>query len=216
MSLNLSSRDWALKKLAKHTDVVSLAPLGNLFIGIERKQYEPFATAIVSERRVEAKLIEAVSSLDVELQFITNIPQESVWTGAAISAARERHLGWGGFGDLMSAITDEDVRGFQKKEYSFIERGIHQHNKVEHYKRIFDRVYDIYRWSLPNIKVALVYEYDLTAEHVRRAREKYGEFSIIVKTNPNGDVTQTAYNVGKELEIEILRWGEFLGRLNRA
>ena len=63
--------------------------------------------------------------------------------------------------------------------------------------------------------MALVYEYELTAEHVRATREKYGEFSVIVKTNPNGNITSRAQEVGKELDVGLLTWGEFLARLNR-
>ena len=216
MSRKSGSRDWALTQLAKHTEVVSVAPLDEVFIGIERKRYEPVVTAIMNERRVAGDSIEAVSSLAVELQFVTNMPRDSVWTGAAISAARERDLGWGGLGDLMRAINDASVRGFQKSEYSFVERGLRQHGRVEHYERLFDRLFRIARCGLPDITAALVYEYELTAEHVRATRERYGACSIIVKTNPNGGVTSLASEVGKGLGIEILRWGEFLGRLNRA
>ena len=66
------------------------------------------------------------------------------------------------------------------------------------------------------MKVTLLYEYELTAEHVRTAREEYGDFAVIVKTNPNGGVTENAREVGKGLGIEILKWGQFLGRLNQA
>ena len=93
MSRKSGRRDWALTQLAKHTEVVSVAPLDEVFIGIERKRYEPVVTAIMNERRVAGDSIEAVSSLAVELQFVTNMPRDSVWTGAAISAARKRDLG---------------------------------------------------------------------------------------------------------------------------
>ena len=212
----MSTRDWAIQQLAEHTEIRSAVPHGDLFVTIERKRYDPFSTAILNERRVNGDAVESVFSLSTEVQFITNMPRKGTWTGSAILVAQEYNLGWGGFGDLMSAVNYEDVRGFQKKEFSFIERGLHQHDRVSHYERIFDRVFEISRWDLPNMRVSLLYEYEVTAEHVRAAREEYGDFAVIVKTNPNGGVTRTAREVGKGLGIEILEWGQFLGRLNRA
>ena len=212
----MSIRDWAVQQLAKHTEIYSAVPHGDFFVAIERKKYEPFSCAILNERRVEEQTVEWMLSLGIETQFITNMPKKGVWTGPAISVVREYDLGWGGFGDLMSAINHEDVRGFQKKEFSFVERGLSQHDRVSHYERIFDRVFDVFRWDLRKIRVTLPYEYDVTAEHVRQAREVYGDFDVVVKTNPNGGVTENARGVGGELGVEILKWGQFLGRLNRA
>ena len=215
MAFTLSSRDWAIEKLNTHDNVLVLRPLGEIFISIERKKYAPFSTAIISEQVVHPRAIQQIISLGVESHFIANIPKSGIWTGDAIFATNVQNLGWGGFGELMSAINNEEVTTFQKKEYSFVERGIRQHNRVCNYERIFDRVYCISRRNLPSISVAFIYEYEFTAEHVRTARDRYGEFSVIVKTNPNGTITQLANDVAKGLGIEIFAWGEFLSRLNR-
>ena len=211
----LTTRDWTAKQLVGHDKVVSVEPEGELCIYIQRKEYEPVTSAILNENRVDRRTIESVFDHNGRVQFVANIPRDSVWMGDAIALVRANNLGWGGFGDLMSAINLESVEGFQKQEYSFVERGIRQHDRVEHYERIFDRVFLCFRKRLPEIKVALVYEYELTAEHVRAAREKYGEFSVIVKTNPNGNITGAAQQVGTGLGVDILTWCEFLGRLNR-
>lgn len=211
----LTTRAWTAKQLVGHDEIVAVEPDGELCIYIQRKKYEPVISAILNENRVDRRAIEAVFAHNGKVQFVANVPRDSVWMGDAIAHVRAKNLGWGGFGDLMSAINLESVEGFQKEEYSFVERGIRQHDRVAHYERIFDRVFLCFRKGLPEIKVALVCEYELTAEHVRAAREKYGEFSVIVKTNPNGNITGTAQQVGKGLGVDILTWGEFLGRLNR-
>ena len=216
MSAWLSSRDWALHKLSDHIEVISVAPVGELFIGIERKEYDQFVTAILSEKLVLVPSIETAFSLNVEPFFVANLPRESVWTGAAISAAQERWVGWGGFGDLLRAIGQEDVRSYQNKEYMYIERCINQHDKVSSFDRVFDRLYDIHRTSLPSILVAFVYEYELTAEHVRGVRDKFGKCSAIANTNPYGNITGEAHKVGKQLGSEVLKMRELLGRPNRA
>ena len=200
----------------QHTEVVSVAPLDEVFIGIERKRYEPVVTAIMNERRVAGDSIEAVSSLAVELQFVTNMPRDSVWTGAAISAARERDLGWGGLGDLMRAINDASVRGFQKSEYSFVERGLRQHGRVEHYERLFDRLFRIARCGLPDITAALVYEYEVNGRacacYSRTVRSVFHNCEDKPKWwrhKPRQRSRQRARDRNSQM-------GQFLGRLNRA
>lgn len=212
----LSTRDWTVNQLWKHNEVITVEPIGEIVIKIQRKKYAPIFSAILSEHRVNRGSIESVFDHGGKVQFVANVPQDSIWTGDAIAAAHEYNLGWGGFGDLMSAINLESVERFQKKEYEFVERGICQHDRVKDYERPFDRVFLLFRKGLPEIKVAIVHEYELTAEHVRATRDKYGEFSVIVKTNPNGNITSMAQEVGEGLGVEILKWGEFLGRLNRA
>ena len=209
-------RDWTLKQLSEHDEVVVVEPRGDTFIEIQRKKYEPISAAILNEGRVDRGIVESVFDQGVDVQFVANVPKVSVWTGDAIVVAREHNSGWGGLGDLMSAINLESVEGFQRNEYSFVERGIHQHNKVESFERLFDRVFLLFRKGLPEIKVALANEYELTAEHVRTAREVYGEFSLLVQTNPNGNVSSKAQEVAKGLGVDVLNWSDFYGRLNRA
>ena len=211
----LPTREWIIKQLKKHDEIVSVEPKGEFSITIHRKKYPPFSSAILKKVRVEEIDIEFVIENDEDVHFVANIPKNSVWTGDAIEVARTHDLGWGGFGDLMSATNEKSVKGFEKKEYKFVERGLLQHDRITRYDRIFDRVFLLFRRDFSAIKIAIVYEYDLTAEHVRDTREKYGDFSLIVKTNPNGNITSNAYEVGSHLGVEILEWGEFYGRLNR-
>jgi hypothetical protein len=87
--------------------------------------------------------------------------------------------------------------------------------KVTHLTRIYDRVFRISRRKLGDVTVALVNEYELTAEHVRSTREIYGAFDAILKTNPNGRTTDAARAAADDLGIGIFKWGEFLSRLHK-
>jgi hypothetical protein len=118
-------------------------------------------------------------------------------------------------GDLMSALGQNSVEGFQRKEYSFVMQGLRQHSKVESVDRIFDRLIRINRYGLPFLTTVLLNEYELTADLIRNARDTYGEFSAILRTNPNGGATKSAHSTANELEAEIFQWGKFLGRLNK-
>jgi hypothetical protein len=58
-------------------------------------------------------------------------------------------------------------------------------------------------------------EYELTADHVRTAKSQYGIFDTVLLNDPNGKPTSSALQVAENMGIEILKWREFLGRLNR-
>jgi hypothetical protein len=97
----------------------------------------------------------------------------------------------------------------------FVERGLCQHDRVLSFDRIFDRLYQIRRKGLPEITVAMLNEYELTADHLRTARDRYGQFSVAVITNPNGQATSSAEEAAETLGVEILKWRPFFGRLNK-
>ena len=115
----------------------------------------------------------------------------SYWTGGALNLAHDYNIATGAYGDLLRVIDVEDVRTFQPKETEFVERGLRQHDRISSFERVHDRLYCISRNSLPDVTVAMLNEYELTADHLRTARDRYGKFSIAVITNPNGRATST-------------------------
>lgn len=209
------ARDWVVEKLGTHTEVASVKAIGDQVIEISRKKYPSVSAAVLSADRVTDEDIKQVLSTSNSLHFVMNLPARGVWTGAAIDVVRMRGLGWGGYGDLMSALGHDTVLGFQKKEFDFVERGLKQHDRVNSLYRRYDRVFEVGREKLPNITIALVNEYELTAEHVRLARDTYGNFDLLLKTNPNGKTTDTARRVAEDLNIPIVMWRELLSRLRR-
>jgi hypothetical protein len=50
---------------------------------------------------------------------------------------------------------------------------------------------------------------------LRTARDRYGQFSVAVITDPNGGATSAAAEAAQTMGVEILKWGAFFGRLNR-
>jgi hypothetical protein len=113
-------------------------------------------------------------------------------------------------------IDVEDVRAFQPRETEFVERGLRQHDRISSFDRVYDRLYRISRNGLPDLTVAMLDEYELTADHLRTARDRYGQFSVAVITNPNGRATGSAEEAAQTMGVEILKWGPFFGRLNKT
>jgi hypothetical protein len=149
------------------------------------------------------------------IEFIANIPKESFWTGKAIAFASSHSVAFGGMGDLVLAIALPDVSVYVKKEFDFVERVLRQHTKVHGLKRVHDRKYVVERHKLSDVSVVLLNEYELTADQVRTARDRYGIFTTILVTNPNARVTSLARQAAESIGANIYNMSEFLGRLNK-
>ena len=219
--MHQSGRDWVATKLGSFSTVTKIEVIGEDFMMIHRdasvcgEKPPPFVAGIISAKKVTTAEIDAISGKGQQFDFVVNIPKDGIWEGAAIAKAEGLAIGWGGIGELMSAIGQPIVRGFEKKEYGFALQSLHQHTNVSSITRLYDRLLFIERHRHAPLTVVLLYEYELTAERVRQARALYGTFSMIARTNPNGGPTKNAREVAASLGAEILQWGEFLGLLNK-
>jgi hypothetical protein len=213
--VELSTRDWVVSKLKNHDEVSEIVVVGNQVIRVIRQQYYPFDSVLLDCETVEPDSFADLIDGSPRKEFVMSLRKHAVWTGAAIGAAGCRGVGWGGLGDLMSAINDEDIGRFQRREFVFVERGLRQHTKVAGWERINNRVYLVHRMELPSIRLVLINEYDLTTDVVRFYRDVYGEFDEVLSTNPNARMTTGAMEAAKHLKVVVFSWGKFMRRLHR-
>ena len=206
---------WVAHKLREVPYVERVTVLGPQTLRITRDEYDPFVAGIISTPRVTVDVLEPIIGDDRSIEMVANIPKNAVWTGEAIEFGLSCGFSFGGIGDLMRAVQCENVRAYVRPEFGFVERGLMQHNRVQSLKREFDRVYLVRRRSMPPVRFVMLNEYELTADHVRTARSRYGTFDVILLNNPNGRPTEQAGEVGDAMGVSILMWGQFLGRLNR-
>ena len=195
------------------SEVQNVEILGAHTIRVTRKQYSPFIAGIVSTDKVMLKTIAPILVDSLEVEFLANIPKDSFWSGEAISALPG--IAFGGLGDLMAAVSIEDVRQYVNSEYRFIEQGLRQHSRVERFVREADRLYLVFRNGLPEIRIIALNEYELTAEHLRTARDRYGNFDAVLVSNPNGEPTVAAKTVADGWNVGIFKWGALFSRLNK-
>lgn len=205
---------WVAGNLREFQDVVDVNLTSDQTLCIKRRKYAPFVAGIVSAIRVEADTVRAVVS-QPDVEIVANVPKESFWTGDAIRVASAHRIATGSYGDLLRAIGLEDVRSFVPKDIAFIERGLRQHDRIAGFERMHDRIYRVWRDRMPELVVAMLTEYELTGDHLRTARDRYGAFDLAVITDPNGRATETATEVAARLGAEVLNWAGFYGRLNR-
>ena len=205
---------WVAETIAKITLVQEAVVVGPHSIRIMRDKLAPFVAGVISVPVVTPAIVQLVLDADPSIEILVNVPRESIWTGSAINAAAAMGVAFGGMGDLMSAVSDEDVRRYTRSEYDFVERGLRQHDRVSRLEREADRVYLVHRHGLPPLRFVMLKEYELTGDHVRTARDRYGTFDAVLLNNPNGKPTTGAKEVAKGMGVGIFKWGQFLGRLN--
>lgn len=207
--------EWVASNLRKAQRVGKVEVLSDQVLRVSRSKYTPFVAGIVSTKCVDADSVRALVQSKLEVEIIANVPRESYWTGGALRLAHNNNIATGGYGDLLRVINLQDVRAFQPKETEFVERGLRQHHRIATFERVHDRLYRISRDGLPDVTVVMLNEYELTADHLRAARDRYGQFSIAVITDPNGRATSSAEEAARSMDVEILNWGPFFGRLNK-
>lgn len=210
------TRNWIAERLAELPEAKEVKAVGGDALEIVRRKYPSFKVLLLAEEIVASENFGGRIIKGTDFSFAMNLPKDAIWTGAAIRAAEEADVAWGGLGDLMSAMNSKEVRLHRNKEFDFVERGLRQHSRVERLHRKSDRIFDIHRRDLAKIRVMLINEYELTAEHVRHAREKCGDFGVILKTNPNGRTTELARQTAATIGAEIFGWRELMGRLHKG
>ncbi|MDQ8732406.1 hypothetical protein [Bradyrhizobium sp. LHD-71] len=212
----VETTQWVAEALRKTDEVSNVDVLDDQVLRVERTKYAPFVAGIVSKTRVHADDIRPLVESTHGVEIIANVPKEAVWTGDAIRLAQNNSVATGVFGDLYRVLGESNVRGFQQREIAFIERGLRQHDRVTSFERDYDKVYRLSRkGGLPDLTAAMLNEYELTTDHIRTARDRYGKFDVAVNTNPNGTITRSALDAANAMGIEILKWGPFFGRINK-
>jgi len=207
--------EWVAGNLRNAEHVLKVEVLSDQVLRVSRSEYAPYVAGIVSAKCVKADAIRPLVESELGVEIIANVPKESYWTGEALRLAHNNNIATGSYGDLLRVIDVPIVRAFRAKETEFIERGLRQHNRISGFERVHDRLYLIRRNGLPDLTVAMLNEYELTADHLRTARDRYGQFSVAVITNPNGGPTRSAEEAAQTIGVEILSWGSFFSRLNK-
>lgn len=210
--MRASPAGWVSKVLPHQTDVVKanvvkateLAP--NL-VDVERAEQRSFLLGVTSVRRVTYEVVEPFLKGDLQPSFVVNIPRETVWTCGAIEALQANAIAFGGMGDLHHAVWEDDPRNYVFKEYAYVERRLRQHRRVTSIDRLYDRVWRVHRRSGSALAVAISNEYDLTADEVRTAHDRYAPFDILFHTNGLGRITNETHAAAQELGIELITSG---------
>jgi len=208
------SSDWCKDKLEDHEKVDSIELTDSNYLSVIHSEVGKLRIATMSLRRIDD---EDLSSLlnDVDIDFVLNVSKEPYITQAALQKAEQEGFAIGGLGDAMRALRNGNMESYVNPEIHFILRGLRQHTRVSSVSRLDNRRFKVVRHGLPNVTILTLDEYDLTAEAVRNAIDSFPVFDAIVKSNPNGRISSKSISAASASGIQIFKWGELLGALNR-
>lgn len=218
MSGDESVAAWIADKLKGDTQFQAVDPLGLGFLNVVGKDGHQFLAAAIGVKSVvEVRHVIPVFTVEgTRPEFIVNVPSKAIWTSSAIDYVHNAPAAFGTLGDLRRASRENVVSSYRNKEFNFFERIFRQHSAVVGVTRLYDRLYSLQRrGGLPDISVVLLEAYDVSAEHVRNARELYGSFDLGLKTTNYGSITSAATEAARSMGAEVFNLRDFMGRLGR-
>ncbi|MFT3814970.1 MAG: hypothetical protein QM740_16595 [Acidovorax sp.] len=206
--------DWVADKLAEKEklEIVHRMPDGILIVK-GQDDYE-FAIAVLGARNV-IRLADVASLFEgaTKPQFVVNVPSATFWSGAAIDFIHHAPAAFGTLGDVSRAASTGDVPSYRDKNMGFFISAMRQHSNVSSVSYVFDRAFKAERKTGPSLIVAVVDAYNLSAEDVRNARDRFGDFDIVVKSSSHGSITHQAEEAAQSMNVEALTFGELMRRL---
>jgi len=185
-----------------------------LLIEDDKKCVHPVAV-IGAKPMVQVADVAPALAHAIKPEFVINIPSKSIWTGSAIDLVHAVPAGFGSLGDLGKAVRLGDLAGYRNKEFGFFERAIGQHSNVQQFTRLYDLVFIAHRKRGPDLTIALIEAYNLSAEDVRHARTQYGAFDIALKMSSYGSVTSAAQEAARSMGAEAMMFRDIMGHLGR-
>lgn len=195
-------------------DVVLDAEADGSHVRIVRKRQRTVRFGVVRTQDVTAAKIDHLFDGDVD--FIVNIPAAGIFQGDAIELCQEEEAGWGGLADSMRAVRYDEPYTYTYPAHSFVLTALRRHSHVRSVSFIDSRRLMVTRAGrLPPLVLYIEDTYQAEVTSVHFAIDRCSPFDIFVAIDPNAGPTRQAVAAARNAGVEILRWGETLGRLRR-
>lgn len=209
-----SAAAFIAQALENHDEVEEVYAVNDNRVKVKSKKCrEEFDVAVASVNILDEPIFKSLIQGDTKPAFVVNIPKNGRFTGTALSLAQAESVAIGGVGDLYRAVNREQPNEYVCPNTEFRDRGLRQHSHVSGFTKQFDRCYVVHRHGLPDLRVVFIHEYELTADHVRTAVDRYGAIEVLVNTDPNARASKIADDTASQLGFPILQWGPFFQRL---
>jgi hypothetical protein len=208
------SGKWVQDKIKNHNKISSIELISSNSLFVINNNGNRYRIATMSRKQIYSKDLEDILGRQ-NVDFVLNVFKEPLISGDALKFAEDKNFAIGGLGDLVRALNDYDISTYINPEVAFILRGLRQHTKVTNVARLDNRRYQIERIELSTIIILALNDYDLTAESVRGAIDKFSNFDAILTSNPNCRRSSNSIMAAKSAGVKILSWGELMGDLHR-
>lgn len=212
----MSLLDWYIEKISKSEYVknVELMDKTNNLIKVTHNDNNTYIVHILDSDIIDSKNFSHQIDLH-NLDFILAHKKDIYVTNNTILTTRIYKYAIGNMGDLLRALRDKNVNNYLAPDIEFVLNGLNQHGKIKSIEHLDNKRLLLKRtFPLNEIIVLIINDYDITAETIRFNKQVFKNFKIILCSNPNARISSSAKLVAKQLNILILKYGEFLGRIN--
>jgi hypothetical protein len=206
--------NWLSERVKEHDKVAAIERASTNRFMVLLHAGARYAVGAIAAECVDGKIVSDYIADEGDVSFIINIPPESYIRGDALNLAKSESIVIGGVGDLLRALSQPDPLSYINPEVKHIERVLAQHSRIIGFDRIDDRRYSMSRDGLEDITAVFLDNYEMTADAVRTAIQRYGSFQCIVKANPNGNITSYACAAAESSGRRVWSWTEFMRGLN--
>jgi hypothetical protein len=122
---------------------------------------------------------------------------------------------FGTMGDISRAAATKAAGFFRDKNMEFFIQAIEQHKNVSSVLYVYDSVFRVHRRSGASLTVAVIDAYNMSAEDVRNARTRVGQFDVVVKSSSYGSITKQAEAAAESMGAQAFMFGGLMQRLAR-
>ncbi|MFT4276991.1 MAG: hypothetical protein QM576_11585 [Rhodopseudomonas sp.] len=177
-------------------------------------QDQPEVWAVISaEHEICAATAERYRTTYPEMDFLCGYRKSCVWHGEAIEHLESVDVGWGSCATLASASLEGNANTASHKTYFFSDRLLRQYGRVQNVCREYDRIHRVTLRSGTVLRIAMIADYEPTADAIRSLVDQFGRVDIVWNINPNGHPSPEAIAAGIDLGCEVMKWEELKERL---
>ena len=206
--------DWVAVRLVEKEKLEVVGRTAEGFLIVRSQNDYEFVVAVLGVRNViRLPDVAPLFAGATTPQFVVNVPSATLWAGAAIDHIHQAPAAFGTLGDVSRAASTDDAPSYRDKNMSFFINAMRQHSNVSRVSYVFDRVLKADRKAGASLSVAVVDAYNLSAEDVRHAKERFGDFDIVVKSSSHGSITHQADEAAQTMGVEALTFGGLMRRL---
>ncbi|MGY8809911.1 MAG: hypothetical protein ACKVK5_02690 [Pseudomonadales bacterium] len=208
--------EWVINKISQGADLVLLdRPAADLIVvrATGDRNGAVLAGVIGVRTEITATHVQPLFASGSPPAFIVNIPTTTPWRGDAIHLIHTSDAAFGSLGALARAAHLEFPGSYRERETDFFYTAIRDHTNVSGVSMTYDKVFRVERYKGDPLTIAMVNAYNVSAEDVRNARARYGDFDVAVKVNGHGSVTTAAVHAAATFGAQALTFGEMMSRL---
>lgn len=210
----MSVADWVADKLSESKTLKIIDRKSENILVINSNGNYTFNVGVLGIKQVINRSdVEPLFAGSDKPQLVVNIPTSALWSGSAINLIHSASAAFGSYGDVLRAASNQNAGSYRDKNMGFFINAMSQHSNVVRVSYINDSVFLADRFTGTSLAVAVIDTYNMSAEDVREARHRLGNFDVIVKASSHGSITSHAEAAAKSMGAEALTFRELMGRL---